>query len=127
MKIGIGIGTAIGFAQSLSRSARLRDDVQEKLLAAAERVADKVRDAVPVDEGALRDSVRVVPGRSKPSVAIIAGGPSTTDEGGYDHALSTEFGTQRQAARPFFYPTIRENLDLIEDAVPNAITDPTEN
>ncbi|MET4307940.1 hypothetical protein [Bradyrhizobium sp. RT4b] len=60
----------------------------------------------------LHDSVRKkdISTETKPSVLVLAGGKATTkrtDAGFFDYAIAEEFGTVKQAARPFFYSTVR--------------------
>ncbi len=76
--------------------------------------------------GALRASIRVEPSKFQDMRALVrAGGPKTTHEVGtqsgfltsfvralrgrsdYDYAIAQEFGTRREPARPFFWPTYR--------------------
>lgn len=40
---------------------------------------------------------------------------------GYDYALATEFGTSKEEAQPFFYPTYRQMRDDIRQAIQDAI------
>jgi HK97 gp10 family phage protein len=78
-------------------------------------LANAMKSAVPEGTDAvreLRDSIRVEPGRRPLQVFVRAGGPTTTKRGKlsgrpYDYALANEFGTQKMAAQPFFWPTYR--------------------
>lgn len=42
---------------------------------------------------------------------------------GYDYALASEFGTSKEEAEPFFYPTFREMKDGIQHRIEQAISD----
>lgn len=123
--ITVGLGSAIAFAQSLTRSRRVRAAAQRGLERAGERLVDKVRAANTDDTGGLDESVRVGPGKNLPAIVVKAGGPSTT-KGGYDYALAVEYGTRKRGAQPFFHPTIRENLDIVDDEVGSAVRDEME-
>ena len=61
--------------------------------------------------GHLASSIRKQPGAKPTIVRVMAGGASTTRQGGggkpYDYARAVEFGTTRMAAEPFFFPTFR--------------------
>jgi hypothetical protein len=88
-------------------------------------LVEKMKEAVDVDSGALRDSIRCVPAPKKPGVLIIAGGtPATTrvSKGRtYDEALLLEYGTRREAARPFFFPTIEAEKRGLIDGITGAM------
>ena len=71
-------------------------------------LVEAIKAATPVLKGTLRDSVRMVPAKKIPGVLIIAGGTPATARGpNLDEALLTEYGTRREQAEPFFWPTIR--------------------
>jgi HK97 gp10 family phage protein len=97
---------------------RLPKDVGLQLQEAVEQEANQLvfamRSAAPYKTGKLRASIRTGPARSNPlKFVIFAGGELTTKEvrkgSGvpYDYALGTEWGTEKESARPFFYSTAR--------------------
>jgi HK97 gp10 family phage protein len=60
--------------------------------------------------GNLASSIRKEPGKTPTVVQVMAGGLLTTRKVGgkpYDYARAVEFGTERVAAQPFFFPTYR--------------------
>jgi len=122
--IEFGLPKFESLALSATRKARLRERVLGGLTRTAESVAEDIRQAAPEDEGALRDSVQVKTDAQALRVTIEAGGPSTTKYGKngrpYDHAMAVEYGTTRQPARPFFYPSINAREDEFGDAVDQA-------
>lgn len=80
----------------------------------AERLKRAQQSAARTGEsGNLVASHRVEPGRAPLRAVVRAGGPLTTRpvrngaSATYDYALANEFGTEDQAARPWFYPTYR--------------------
>lgn len=73
---------------------------------------------VPVDTGALRDSITATPGEQNlPAYASLRSRRATKDPGlaviitagnsGVRYAHLIEFGRERAAAQPFFYPGFR--------------------
>lgn len=74
----------------------------------------------PDDGGELLNSLRVEDGRNDLEKIVVAGGEETTVDG-YDHALSFEFGTQRQPPRPFFYPPYRRMRESIDQEIAAAL------
>lgn len=95
----------------------------------ADRLASAIKDAAPVRTGALRDSVQVRRGRDTLNLAVTAGGDTTTREVrsgsgvAYDYAMATEFGTTKEEAQPFFYPTYRAHADEIRQAIDDAVNE----
>lgn len=100
-------------------SFRAKRELVEAVQAEAERLAEAIKAAAPVKTGALRDSIKVRRQRGGLSFVVSAGGDATTKEirGGsgepYDYAAAVEFGTGREHAEPFFFPTIRAMQDEI--------------
>lgn len=104
---------------SVERFKKLAQALQEEihalavseLLKQAVDLAATIESVAPVHEGALRTTVGVVPGKSDTQVRIVAGGQKTVRRSisskPYDYARADEFGTQKMAARPFFFPTYR--------------------
>ncbi|WP_131193722.1 HK97 gp10 family phage protein [Lichenihabitans psoromatis] len=96
------------------RKARLQRKFDQK----GAELVEKIRAAVPVDKGALRDSIRVEPGKKYPGVLIVAGGTAATARGPtLDEALLTEYGTRKEVAEPYFWPTINNETSAIRSAV----------
>ena len=85
-----------------------------------------IRAAAPRGEGALVASVRVEPGRRPMAAVVRAGGPTTThrvSNGWYDYAIAQEFGTHRNPAQPFFWPTYRAKKKAMRQAIKDEATD----
>ena len=67
-----------------------------------------------------------VPGNSRLEYIVQAGGDLTIKEVregsgvDYDYALAFEYGTSRQHAKPFFWPTYRACKDDIQQAIDEA-------
>lgn len=81
-----------------------------------ERLAGVMRSAVSKGtdgRNELLESIRVEDGRRPLQVLVKAGGPLTTKEvrkgsgATYDYANANEFGTEKMAAQPFFWPSYR--------------------
>lgn len=116
----------------------------------ADRLADAIKAATPVDTGALRDSVKVRRTRNELTLYVTAGGNATTvqydrdatyerevvidgrsndaiakkaDGAGvtYDYSLAIEYGTSKDQAQPFFYPTARAMEDEINANIAAAV------
>lgn len=96
------------------RKARL----QRKFEKQGAELVEAIKAAAPVDKGSLRASVRMVPAAKKPGVVIIAGGTAATARGpNLDEALLTEYGTRREKAEPFFWPTIEARKSAAKQAI----------
>lgn len=127
------------FRQALNRvPALMRGFVKIALLGQGDRLVQAIKDDLLGDEdeqrtralyaqGAspLRDSIRMIDytNSESPSVLITAGGPLTTNDeagGPYDYAMAREFGTVRQEAHPFFWPTYRRLKPSIRAAIKEA-------
>jgi len=115
--------------KSVERFRLLAADLQKQVLAdaiselnqQAEDLRKSIEDVAPVYQGppirgvvpgALKHTVSVVPDRSKATVVrIVAGGYQTVRSSlnakPFDYARADEFGTQKMAAQPFFFPTYR--------------------
>jgi HK97 gp10 family phage protein len=120
----------------------LTDKVREKLsgairaeaqgLSDAQRAALQALEQEPDDSGDLVDSCQVVDGENDLEFIVQAGGEATTKEvrGGsgvpYDYAEAFEYGTSRQPARPFFWPTYRERREQIEENIADAVSEALE-
>jgi HK97 gp10 family phage protein len=91
-------------AKARALRARVAASVTPAVQQAAELIMKTQRRYVPVDDGDLRDSIHQEPdlkSENATRVMIIAGGRPAP------HARIIEFGTQRQAAEPFFFPGYR--------------------
>ena len=108
-------------------SFKAKRDLVIAVQAEAERLAEAIKAAAPVKTGALRDSVKVRRQRGGLSFVVSAGGADTTKEiregsgQPYDYALCVEFGTSREHAEPFFFPTVRELQDGIRANLQSAL------
>lgn len=102
---------------------------QAELLSAAQRQALQSLEQAPQETGELEDSCVAVPGKNDLEFLVQAGGDRTTKdirEGSgepYDYAEGFEFGTSRQTARPFFYPTYHAMKDDMQDAINEAVSE----
>ena len=108
---------------------KLRRELAGRVRDIADDLADDIRAATPVKTGAMRDSVKVRRGRNELSLYVEAGGPATTKEvrkgssAEYDYALATEFGTQKEPAKPFFYTTYNARKDDVAQQLQDAVAD----
>ncbi|WP_316188324.1 MULTISPECIES: hypothetical protein [unclassified Bradyrhizobium] len=89
----------------------VRKNFHELALAqGAELVGDMKRAIEHNVSGTLQASVRYEDRTnadgSRVTVLVMAGGPTTMKDG-FDYALAEEFGTTKQAPKPFFYHTAR--------------------
>lgn len=102
---------------------------QAQALSDAQRRALQALEQSPEETGHLEESCVVVPGRNALEAIVQAGGELTTKEiregsgVDYDYAEAFEFGTSRQPARPFFYPTYRDMRDDMQSAIGDAIAE----
>lgn len=107
----------------------LKQQLSRVVAAQAQRLAGEVRAALGSHQhsGHLTQSVRVVPGAEPMHFTVIVGGPETTKRvrhgrsAQYDYALAEEYGTQREAAKPFFWSTVRRLQGPIRDAIAQAV------
>jgi HK97 gp10 family phage protein len=111
---------------------KIREQLSDVLLEQAFRLSDAQRGALRALEetretGALEASCTVAPGANDLEYIVQAGGDMTTKEvregSGveYDYAEAFEFGTSRQEARPFFWPTYRALKPEIEKNIQDAV------
>ncbi|MBW7967580.1 HK97-gp10 family putative phage morphogenesis protein [Bradyrhizobium sp. BR 10261] len=97
----------------LALKNQMAKNFRNEFLAQAAELRENIQAAIEHSvSGHLKDSVRIkdVSTDTKPSVLVIAGGPQTTkrtENGAFDYSLAEEFGTVKEEARPFFYPTVR--------------------
>lgn len=108
-------------------SFKVRRELATAIRIEADRLADAIKAAAPVKTGALRDSVQVRRTRNDLTLYVTAGGDATTKEvrqgsgEPYDYALATEYGTSKENAQPFFYPTVRAMEDDINANIAAAV------
>lgn len=106
------IGLAEFVASTKAAPKAVAKAVRAKRTEIAGKVVEQMKERVAVDDGELRDSIRTEP--TETGVTIRAGDTPDTLRPGksgivHDVALSTEYGTARQPAKPFFWPVIREH------------------
>lgn len=109
---------------------RLSDVLREQAfrLSDAQRAALQSLEQSP-ETGALEASCTVAAGANDLEYIVEAGGDMTTKEvreGSsivYDYGLAFEFGTSRQQARPFFYPTYNTMRDEMQGAIGEAVNE----
>lgn len=102
---------------------------QAERLSEAQRQALRSLEAPPSETGDLEASCRVEPGERPLEYVVMAGGDSTTTgiRGGsgssvdFDYGLAFEYGTSRQQARPFFFPTYNAMRDDMQNEINEAI------
>ncbi|AZO77487.1 MULTISPECIES: HK97-gp10 family putative phage morphogenesis protein [unclassified Bosea (in: a-proteobacteria)] len=83
-------------------------------------LAEAMKQVVPVDTGKTKGTIRVERGKRGDRFYVKAGGPATTD-GGFDTATASEWGTQKEKAKPWFYPTWRRNKKQIRAGLDHEI------
>lgn len=121
------------FARQIGQlSFKVKRQLAEAIKKEADRLADAIKAAAPVKTGKLRDSVKVRRTRNELTLYVTAGGVDTTKEvrsgSGveYDYALATEYGTSKENAQPFFYPTARELEPSIRENIEQAVSEALE-
>ncbi|WP_316214080.1 hypothetical protein [Bradyrhizobium sp. SZCCHNR2032] len=113
---------------------QLRERLSDVLREQAFRLSDTQRATLQSLEqdpetGALEASCTVAPGANELEYLVQAGGDMTTKEVregsgvSYDYAEAFEFGTSRQPARPWFYPTYNAMKDDIREAINDALNE----
>jgi HK97 gp10 family phage protein len=134
------IGKHLSIASQLRRIKRdllkvadqVEIPVEDTLFTQAALLASEQRFLVAVDPnaekpGALKSTIRVERGARTAKKAFVikikAGGQKTagTGEKPYDYARANEFGTQKMAAQPFFFPPYRARKKEIRGATRKAI------
>jgi HK97 gp10 family phage protein len=105
--------------QSVERFRRMTKDLQKEihdeavkeLNAQGDMLVRQMISAAPQDVGNLQHSVRKIAGKTDTQIRIMAGGVLTTRSSvsskPFDYARADEFGTQKMAAKPFFFPVYR--------------------
>lgn len=112
-------------------TAELADVIREQAeaLSDAQRRALHALEQSPDETGELEASCVAVPGNSPLEYIVQAGGDLTTKEvregsgEPFDYATAMEWGTSRQPARPFFWPTYRKNREEIASAINEAVSE----
>jgi len=100
---------------------------QAERLSSAQKQALRSLEAAPAESGDLEASCRIEPGENPLEFVVKAGGDQTTREiregSGvtFDYALAFEYGTSRQPARPFFWPTYNALRDDMQSEINQAI------
>jgi len=111
-------------AAVIREQAQMLSDAQRAALQSLEQSSDT---------GDLEASCTVVDGDNDLEVFVQAGGDLTTKEVregsgvSYDYAEAFEFGTSRQPARPFFYPTYHAMRDDMKQAITDAVNEVIDN
>jgi HK97 gp10 family phage protein len=120
--------------QSVERFRKLTQDLMKEVLDEAVKELNDQGDALvqamisvaPEDEGNLQHSVRKIPGKKITQIRIMAGGVLTTrpsvSSKPFDYARADEFGTQKMAPKPFFFPTYRLKKKKMISAMKRKIT-----
>lgn len=106
------------------RLAKIPMDVRaaaatEALLGAL-ALSEAMKQVVPVDTGKTKSTIRVERGKRGDRFYVKAGGSATT-EGGFDTATASEWGTQKEKAKPWFYSTWRRNKKQIRAGLEHEI------
>ena len=111
-------------AAVIREQAQMLSDAQRTALQGLEHTSDT---------GDLEESCTVVEGDNDLEVFVQAGGDLTTKEVregsgvSYDYAEAFEFGTSRQPAQPFFYPTYHAMHDDMQEAIDDALNEVLDN
>lgn len=118
------------FFESLPQ--RIHAELNTALVKEAQALSDAQRQAVESlaeeSSGHLAASCVVAPGRDDLEVIVQAGGELTTKEirkgsgEPFDTAVAFEFGTTRQHAKPFFWPTFHARRDQMTRNLQGALT-----
>lgn len=118
---------------------KLTERLSEVVREQAERLSQAQREALqgleqsPDETGHLEESCVVAPSSHDLEFIVQAGGELTTKEvrdgsgQPYDYAEGFEFGTSRQAARPFFFNTYEAMRDDMQKAIEDGITEILDN
>lgn len=131
MAKGYGQKSARSIARLRKRLERVPIDVRaaaatESLLQ-AQRLGRAMKSSAPVDLGLVRNSIRVEGGKFGDRFYVKAGGPTTTKgvrkghDGSFDYATASEWGTEKETARPWFYPTYRAYRKSMKDGINSTI------
>ena len=108
----------------------VRESVRPALVKQAEGMAATMRAVVPVDSGDLRGSIAVTgPGQatppySQPGGAMVIGenqAAVTVGNSDVRYAHLVEYGTSKNEAKPFFWPSVRLHRARVAAAIKRAI------
>lgn len=107
---------------------KLKRHLATAIAVEADRLANAIKAAAPVDTGKLRDSVKVRRTKRDLTLEVTAGGDATIHGkrgpgGEADYALFEEYGTRQKPAHPFFYSTARQMQPEIESNIRKAVED----
>lgn len=100
---------------SVERFRKLTQDLKQEvrveaiaeLNAQADNLVEAIKSVAPRGEkGELEHSIRKIPGSKPTQVRIVEGSPATI-KAGYQYPRADEFGTQKMAPKPHFFPTYR--------------------
>lgn len=113
----------------MSRLQRRLDKIPMDVRAAAATEAllgalalsEAMKQVVPVRTGKTKGTIRVERGKRGDRFYVKAGGAATTDEHGFDTATASEWGTQKETAKPWFYSTWRRNKKQIRAGLEHEI------
>lgn len=113
----------------MSRLQRRLDKIPMDVRAAAATEAllgalalsEAMKQVVPVRTGKTKGTIRVERGKRGDRFYVKAGGSATTDEYGFDTATASEWGTQKETAKPWFYSTWRRNKKQIRAGLDHEI------
>ena len=106
---------------------KMKRELATAIKVEADKLAEAIKAAAPVDSGALRESVVVRRERGELSLVVSAGGDATMTEvrkgsgEDYDYSLALEYGTSKDHAQPFFYSTARAMEDEIKRNIEAAV------
>lgn len=84
-------------------------------------LSEAMKQVVPVRTGKTKGTIRVERGKRGDRFYVKAGGTATTDEHGFDTATASEWGTQKETAKPWFYSTWRRNKKQIRAGLDHEI------
>jgi HK97 gp10 family phage protein len=109
-------------------SIKMKRQLATAIKQEADRLADAIKAATPVDTGKLRDSVRVRRRRNDLDLEVTAGGDTTIHgtrgpHGQADYSLFVEYGTRKKPAQPFFYNTANAMQAEIRSNIQKAVQD----
>lgn len=125
-----------GLDRLKARYARLPEKVKKaaakEVVAQADRLAGRMRQVVPVDQGDLKDSIAVTTAGNRTPSYSHPGGSHVVPEGAAEvtagnnavrYAHLVEYGTRHSNADPFFWSTVRTNRKRVTRAISKAVRD----
>jgi hypothetical protein len=99
------------------------DDLAQVIAEEADGLAVAMQERVRRKSGTLAGTIKVRRRSSELDLEVVAGGDETTKEvrsgsgEDYDYALAIEYGTSKMPAYPFFWNTVRERMDGIQQRI----------